>query len=101
MNQLIQNLIGMGGMTDQVIATDFLISVKSAIRNLSAIIAETTTSELRAEYRKQLKDAIDTHTLISEYMFDKGFYLPDDLGGQLMVDLEAAQTAAALNERLQ
>ena len=28
MNQLIQNMIGMGGMSDQIIATDFLISAK-------------------------------------------------------------------------
>ncbi|CEG27360.1 spore coat protein [Bacillus sp. B-jedd] len=96
MNQFIQNLMGMGGMTDQIIATDFLISVKSAIRNLAAIIAETTTSELREELRIQLKDAIDAHTLISAYMIDKGFYLPNDLGGQLGIDLEAVQTASAL-----
>lgn len=53
MNQFIQGLMGMGGMTDQVIATDFLISVKSGVRNYAAAITEAATPELREAHREQ------------------------------------------------
>ncbi len=33
MTNFLQNMAGMGGMTDQVIATDFLNAAKSGIRN--------------------------------------------------------------------
>jgi similar to spore coat protein len=44
MNQLIQNMIGMGGMSDQIIATDFLISAKEGVRNYAVAITETANS---------------------------------------------------------
>ncbi|RHW42116.1 spore coat protein [Neobacillus notoginsengisoli] len=99
MNQFIQKMVGMSGMTDQVIASDFLISTKSGVRNLAAIIAETATPELRAALKEQLKDAIRTHTAISDYMIAKGYYLPNDLNGQFSVDLNAAETAIQLGEK--
>ncbi|KAF0825164.1 Spore coat protein F [Cytobacillus firmus] len=37
MNNFLKNLMGMGGMSDQVIATDFLISAKAGIRNIALL----------------------------------------------------------------
>jgi similar to spore coat protein len=36
---LIQNLIGMGNITEQVIATDFLLAAKAGVRNYSVAIS--------------------------------------------------------------
>jgi similar to spore coat protein len=99
MNQLIQNMIGMGGMSDQIIATDFLISAKGGVRNYAVAITETATPELRAELREQLRTAILTHEKISNYMIAKGFYHPDELRAQLLVDLTASNTALNLAEK--
>lgn len=96
MNQILKNLVGMGGMTDQVIATDFLISAKEGVRNLAVALTETATPELRAVLREQLRTAIETHKNISNYMIDKGYYHPGELNEQLQVDFEAAQTAINL-----
>lgn len=96
MNQLIQNMMGMGGMTDQVIATDFLISAKSGVRNYTVAITEAATPELREELREQLRTAIETHEKITNYMISKGFYHPHDLSEQLQVDLNVANTALNL-----
>jgi similar to spore coat protein len=96
MNQLIQNLMGMGGMTDQVIATDFLISAKAAVRNYTVAITESATPELRAELRQQLLTAIQTHETITNYMVAKGFYQPQELTQQLQIDLTTADTATTL-----
>lgn len=100
MNQLIQNIMGMGGLTDQVIATDFLISAKAAVRNYSVAITETATPELKAALREQLNDAIATHEKITNYMMAKGFYHPHNLSEQLQLDLSVADTAVNLAQKL-
>jgi similar to spore coat protein len=99
MNQLIQNLMGMGGMTDQVIATDFLISAKAGIRNYAVAITETGTPELKAALREQLNTAIVTHEKITNYMIARGFYHPHDLTEQLQVDLTITDTALKLAQK--
>jgi similar to spore coat protein len=99
MNQFLQNMMGMGGMTDQVIATDFLISAKAGVRNYTVAITEAATPELRAELREQLLAAIQTHENITNYMISKGYYHPHELSEQLQVDLTAAQTATNLAEK--
>ncbi|MBO0962475.1 spore coat protein [Neobacillus sp. MM2021_6] len=99
MNQLLQNLMGMGGMTDQVIATDFLISAKAGVRNYAVAITETATPELKAALRAQLNDAIATHEKITAYMMAKGYYHPHNLGEQLKVDLKVSDTALNLAEK--
>lgn len=96
MTNLLQNLAGMGGMTDQVIATDFLISAKAAVKNYAFAITETATPELREALRKQLFTAIETHEKISRYMISKGYYHPRDLKEQLQVDLNASESALKL-----
>jgi similar to spore coat protein len=98
MNQLIQNLMGMGGMTDQVIATDFLISAKAGVRNYTVAITETGTPELKEVLRAQLHEAIATHEKITNYMIAKGYYHPHDLQEQLQVDLAVLETAINLAE---
>ncbi|MCM3584391.1 spore coat protein [Mesobacillus maritimus] len=100
MNQLIQSLMGMGGLTDQVIATDFLISTKSSIKDYSAALTETATPELRAALREQLRAAIDTHEKMTNYMIEKGYYHPHSLSEQLNVDLTASDTALNLEKKM-
>lgn len=99
MNQIIQNLMGMGGMTDQVIATDFLISAKAGVWNYTIAITETGTPELKAALRAQLNDAIASHEKITNYMIAKGYYHPHDLREQLLVDLKVSDTALNLAQK--
>jgi similar to spore coat protein len=99
MNHIIQNLMGMGGMTDQVIATDFLIAAKAGVWNYAIAITETGTPELKAALREQLNDAIATHEKITNYMIARGFYHPYDLSEQLQVDLTVTETALNLAQK--
>src|SRR4051794_35045865 len=98
MNQMIQNMTGMGAMTEQVVATDFLIATKSGIKNLALAITETSTKEVRETLKQYLNDAIDTHEQISNYMISKGYYFPHDLSKQLEMDITAAQTASNIQQ---
>lgn len=40
-----KNLMGMGGMSDQVIATDFLISAKAGVRNIPLALMRFSRSQ--------------------------------------------------------
>lgn len=99
MNQFLQNMVGMGGMTDQVIATDFLISAKAGVQNYAMAVTEAATPELKAALKEQLNEAIETHEKISNYMITRGFYHPHNLGEQLQVDLTTTETAINLAEQ--
>ncbi|MGX4766063.1 spore coat protein [Bacillus mojavensis] len=96
MNEFFQKLAGMGSMTEQVIATDFLISAKTGVRNIAAAITESSSPEVRETLQQYLHDAINTHEQIYLYMAAKGFYHSKDLIQQISVDLEAADTAKDL-----
>ena len=96
MNAIIESLTGMNKMSDQVIATDFLISAKSAVRNYSIALTETTSQEVRTALRKQLGDAITAYETISNYMMKKGYYNAYDLQEQYKIDMQTTETALKL-----
>lgn len=96
MNTLIESLTGMDKLSDQVIATDFLISAKSGVRNYSIALTETTSPDVRAALRKQLNDAIATHETISNYMMKTGYYHAYNLQEQFKVDMQTTDTALNL-----
>jgi similar to spore coat protein len=98
MNALIESITGMNKMSDQVIATDFLIAAKSGVRNYAIALTETTNSEVRIILRKHLKDAINTHEKIFNYMVDRGYYSPYNMEKQLEIDTTTADTALNLTE---
>jgi similar to spore coat protein len=99
MTNFLQNIAGMSGMTDQVVATDFLISAKSGIRNIAFAITETATPELRAALKEQLRVAVETHEGISSYMVSKGYYHPYDISEQIQVDIKTAKTAIDVSQQ--
>lgn len=96
MTNIIQKIAGLSGMTDQVIAIDFLISTKSAIRNYTFAITESVTPEVRDILKKQLTYAIDAHEKISQYMMEKGYYHPSDLKAQTEIAQKTSKAALKL-----
>ncbi|MGG0719718.1 spore coat protein [Robertmurraya massiliosenegalensis] len=98
MNNLMKTIMGMGAMTDKVIATDFLVSTKAGMRNLAFALTETTTPELRTAMRDELRKAVQTHERITNFMIERGIYHPHDLSQQLEVDMQITDTALKLSE---
>jgi similar to spore coat protein len=96
MNAIIESLTGMNKLSDQVIATDYLIAAKSAVRNYSIALTETTSQEVRTVLRKQLGDAIAAHEAITNYMMNKGYYNAYNLEEQYKVDMQTTKTALSL-----
>ncbi|MBG9541671.1 spore coat protein [Cytobacillus firmus] len=99
MNNFLKNLMGMGGMSDQVIATDFLISAKAGIRNIAFALTESGSPEVRELLREQLRIAVETHEKIINYMISRGTYYPHNLKKQLETDMKITETALKLSEK--
>lgn len=91
---ILQNLAGLGDMTEQVIASDFLISIKSTIQNYAIAISETTTPEVREVLGRHLNAAIDTH----EKILNKGYYHVHNPQEQLIVDMQNANVTLNLDQ---
>ncbi|PLT34121.1 spore coat protein [Bacillus sp. V5-8f] len=96
MNEIIQNMTGMGDMSDQVIATDLLIAAKSAVKMYSFAVTEAATPELRTTLHSQLNNAINMHEQVTDYMIAKGYYHPYNFNEQIKIDLTTSQTALNL-----
>jgi len=101
MANMIQNMAGMADMTEQVIATDFLIASKSAIKNYAAALAETTTPEVTNALHRQLDDAINSHGRISTYMMNKGYYNAFDPQAQMSMDRNASDSVLGIGGQMQ
>jgi similar to spore coat protein len=96
MNTLVENLTGMNTMTDQVIACDFLIAAKMAVKQYGIAITESTHPEVRSILKKQMDEAVLTHEAISAYMVKKGYYYPFDIKAQIRNDMNMAEAALKL-----
>lgn len=93
MNTIVNNMTGMNAMTDQVIASDLLISSKSGIKNYAAALTEAATPEVRNALRDQLNKAVNLHEQIFNYMKDNGYYNAYDPDQQIQMDIQNADKA--------
>jgi similar to spore coat protein len=91
-----RNAEGMPNLADSAFAMDFLLAVKSGIRNYSFAITETANPELRNVLTKQMEVAMDLHIEVSQLMIKKGWLHPYDFKEQFPIDLKAAETAVQI-----
>jgi similar to spore coat protein len=96
MNSIIEYFTGMDALTDQMIATDLLISAKSGIRNYSMAITETRHPEIKEIFVRHLNEALDLHEQLSSYMAEKGWYHAWDPKEQVNLNLQNIHTAVNL-----
>ena len=92
------NAVGMPNQFDSLVALDFLITAKSAVRNSAMALTEIATPEIRATVEQQMEAALDLHDKISDLMMKKGWFHPYNLSEQHLLDLKAAQTTVQIAE---
>ncbi|MBP1155606.1 MULTISPECIES: spore coat protein [unclassified Paenibacillus] len=93
MNTILEHMTGLNTLTDQVVATDFLLAAKTGIKMYSLALTETTTPEIKTVLRKHLEEAIATHEQITNYMVQRGYYHPYNVNEQIQLDINNIQTA--------
>lgn len=96
MNSIIKKLAGMENMSNQVLATDLLISTKSCVKNYAIALTETTLPEIRSVLRRHLNDAIAQQDSLIDYMVKNEYYFPYDIDEQINADLNAIDTSLNL-----
>lgn len=93
---MVQNLTGTDALTDQVIATDFLLAAKTGIKSCAIAVTESATPEVRAFLAGQLTQSVALHGEITELMMKRGWYHPYNVSEQVKLDIDRAQTALNL-----
>ncbi|MEY8745879.1 spore coat protein [Paenibacillus tundrae] len=83
-------------MDDLAIATDLLLSAKSAVRTYAIALTEAATPRVRKALRSQLDTAIDTHQKIADYMIKNEMYHPYSIDEQVEHDLEKSDKVLGL-----
>ncbi|AHD04920.1 spore coat protein [Paenibacillus larvae] len=99
MSTTVENLTGMNVITEQVIASDFLIASKSGVKDLATALTEATTPEVRSVLKNHLDTAITMHQKITDYMLNKGMYHPFNVNEQIQMDIQNAQKTLNLMNR--
>ncbi|MFS0869199.1 spore coat protein [Paenibacillus xylanilyticus] len=85
-------------MDDLAIATDLLLSAKSAVRTYAIALTETATPKVRKILKAQLDTAIETHQKIADYMIKNEMYHPYNIEEQVEHDMKKSDTALKLVE---
>ncbi|WP_309119474.1 spore coat protein [Paenibacillus sp.] len=93
MNIILEKLTGLGSLTDQVVAMDFLNTVKSGVRNYAMAVTDTVTPEIKTILSRQLEELIDLHERVATYAAEKGIYHPWNVTEQIEVDLNHIEMA--------
>jgi similar to spore coat protein len=96
MNPIIEYLTGLNTITDQVIATDLLLSAKNGVRSYAIAITEAVTPEIKEALERQLEQNIEQYERISTYMIERNWYEPWQINEQLQMDLKNAEIALNL-----
>lgn len=96
MPNILQNVAGMGSMTEQVVASDMLIAAKSGIKNYALALSETATPQVRSVLKRHLEDAISMHEKVTNFMLSKGYYPAYDPQQLIKNDLQAINTVLNL-----
>lgn len=96
MMDLIKELDNLGEDKDQIIATELLVTAKSAVRTYAVALTETASPEVRDVLKRQLKQAIDHHANIADYMINNNMYHAYDVDKQLELDKQKVKTAKKL-----
>lgn len=90
----IEDFTNMIDFANSSAALEFLLTVKSGIRNMAISLTECATPEVRAVVRKLLFQALDMHEQLSELMIQKGWLHPYNPSEQFELDMTSAQRTA-------
>lgn len=93
-----ENLKRASKQRDELIATDLLVTAKSAVRAYAVAVTETASPEVRKVLVKQLNQAIEDHAEIADYMIQNDMYMAYDIEKQLKHDKEKVANTLQLNK---
>ncbi|MCG1009993.1 spore coat protein [Salinicoccus sp. ID82-1] len=75
-----------GGKTDELVATELLVSSKATVRAYAVALTETVNPEIRDMLKRQMSQALNQHARITDYMVAHDMLHPFDLEKQVKKD---------------
>lgn len=94
----VENSEGMPEMADSTIAMEFLMSVKTGVRNAAYALTESRTPEIRTAFRNQLEAGLQLHEEVSNFMMEKGWLHPYNVTDQYQIDMKSAEAALMIGK---
>lgn len=85
-------------LADTTFAMDFLIRAKESVRNISVALTESSSPNVRAAFKKQLKQGIAMHQEITELMIKKKWFHPYELTEQFKLDQLSANNTIKIGK---
>lgn len=89
----VENAEGMPELADSALAMEFLLTIKTGVRNTAVALTETTNPDLRQLYRAQIEQGLALHEEVSTFMMNKGWLHPYNYNDQYQQDLKSIQGA--------
>jgi spore coat protein CotF len=89
----VENAEGMPELADSALALEFLLTIKTGVRNIAIALTETANFELRQLYRTQIEQGLALHEEVSTFMMNKGWLHPYNYYDQYQQDLKSIQGA--------
>ncbi|CAM2884681.1 spore coat protein [Paenibacillus sediminis] len=96
MNPIVESLMGMKLLSDEVIASDLLLTLEHRTYSLEAAIAAVASADLKSWLELQIKDIKSFQETIKHYQEQKGWIQPR-LTKELL-DRDLKQAAKALKQ---
>ncbi|MEI2405070.1 spore coat protein [Niallia taxi] len=94
----VENAEGMPEMADSALALEFLMSIKTGVRNAATALSETATPDLREAFRVELEVGLALHEEVSNFMIKKGWLHPYNLQDQYKMDLKSIEGALMIGK---
>ncbi|WP_088032386.1 spore coat protein [Evansella clarkii] len=98
MGSILDKIANKDAITDEVIATDMLVTAKATVRSYAVAITETASPDVHKILKKQLDEAIETHHKIAMYMIENEMYHAYDIDEQIKHDQQKADMALDMPE---
>ncbi|RFU60621.1 spore coat protein [Bacillus sp. V59.32b] len=92
----VENAEGMPEMADSALALEFLLSIKSGVRNAAYAITESRTPEVRNAFRNQMEQGLQLHEEVSNFMMEKGWLHPYNVEDQYQIDMKSVEAVTMI-----
>lgn len=86
-------------ITDQVIASELLNTLKASIKNQALALTEISTTDIRNMMMQHFNDTVNAHGRLTDLMIQRGWYQAYNPSAQIHSDLRNASMTLQTTHR--
>jgi similar to spore coat protein len=85
-------------IADSALALEFLLSIKTGVRNAAYAMTESRTPEVRDAFRRQMQAGLELHEEVANFMMEKGWLHSYNVTDQYQIDLKSVKAALMIGK---